>query len=231
MSIDTKIGKKYDHYKKLTVPYGCYFIVRLDGNCFSNYCRGFKRPFDERFYETMKNCGKYLIENISDIYKLHSHSDEISLYFNRDSKWFNRRVEKICSITAGMLSSRFTELSPLGLAHFDSRVLVTPTKRDVSRYEKDRRLNAFRGCINSTAYWNLREKGLSKKQATKKLLALKSDERQELLFSEFGINVAKLPSWQRVGLFLERQEYLKEGYNPIKKKKEKAVRHEILEIT
>lgn len=36
MSINTYIGRYYDYYKNMIVPHGVMFIVRLDGNCFSD---------------------------------------------------------------------------------------------------------------------------------------------------------------------------------------------------
>ena len=227
MSINTETGRKYDYFKNLKVPEGCYFMVRLDGNCFSTFTERYERPFDEKFYQAMTTGAKQLMTYITDVYKAHFHSDEISLYFDKDSDWFDRRVEKITSITSGILSSVFSHHENVP-AHFDSRVLVTPTQEDIEAYEKDRRLNAFRGCVNSYAYWKLREKGLTKRQATKRLGVLRSKERQELLFTEFDINVTKLPAWQRVGAFLTWEEYEKEGYNPITKEKVKAIRKRIL---
>src|SRR3990167_5155010 len=118
MSINTAIGRKYDFYKNWIVPNGCYFIVRLDGNCFSSFTERFERPFDKRFYEAIKIGVKALMEKIPDIYRVHFHSDEISCYFKKDSEWFNRRVEKIISITSGILSVAFS-MAVKSSAHFD----------------------------------------------------------------------------------------------------------------
>lgn len=231
MSINTPTGRKYDFYKNLIVPQGCYFIVRLDGNCFSSYTDQMERPFDERFYQAVKESVIEMMEYIPSIYKAHFHSDEISLYFHRDSDWFNRRVEKITSITAGLMSSKFSiraVKNGWGEAHFDSRVLITPNKEDVEEYEKDRRLNAFRGCVNSYAYYKVREVSNASK-ATKKLATLTSKQRQEMLFQEFGINIAKVPNWQRIGMFLSWEEFEKEGYNPQTKQKVMAIRKRVVE--
>ena len=225
MGIDTRIGRRYDFFRDLVVPNGCYFVVRLDGNCFSSFTRRYQRPFDEKFYKAMVGGAKYLMRNITDVYRAHFHSDEISLYFDKDSSWFNRRVEKITSISAGMLSSKFSLLVGAE-AHFDSRVLVTPTKEDVGGYERDRRLNAFRGCVNSYSFYKLAEL-VGIRRATEQLKSLSSKQRQEFLFIAFGINIAKVPKWQRVGSFLEWEEVEKEGYNPIKNEKVTAVRRKI----
>lgn len=226
MSINTKIGRKYDFFKELVVPNGCYFMVRLDGNCFSKFTERYERPFDKDFYKAILTGTKYLMRNIADIYKAHFHSDEVSFYFGRDSEWFKRRVEKIISITAGMLSSKFSSVVGEDV-HFDSRVLVTPTKKDVEEYEKDRRLNAFRGCVNSYSFYKLAEI-VGIKLATKVLEYLTSKQRQEFLFITFGINIAKVPRWQRVGEFLEWEQYKKEGFDPIKEQKVWAIRRKLV---
>ena len=201
MSINTETGRKYDFYKNLIVPRGCHFIVRLDGNCFSRFTTRYNRPFDAEFYRAIAKSVKTLMVMVPDIYRVHFHSDEISAYFKKESEWFNRRVEKIISITSGILSSHFS-LAVGADAHFDSRILITPTKDDIEEYEKDRRLNAFRGCVNSYSFYKLVDI-VGEKEATRFLETVDSKNRQEFLFQSFGINVAKLPKWQRVGEFFE----------------------------
>ena len=50
--------------------------------------------------------------------------------------------------------------------------------------------------------------------------------KNEQLFSR-GINQDELPSWQKRGVGLWKEQYEKEGYNPVKQQTEKAVRTEI----
>jgi len=73
----------------------------------------------------------------------------------------------------------------------------------------------------------LREHGFGKREATRMLHGLTSKQKQEFLFQTIGVNVSKLPFWQRVGSFLSWEEYEKEGYDPIKKEKVLAVRRRI----
>ena len=94
MSINTETGRKYDYWKNTKVPNGCCFIVRLDGNCFSRFTEQYKRPFDEDFFKAINSSVRYLMTNITDIYRAHFHSDEISLYFVKDSEWFDQRILK-----------------------------------------------------------------------------------------------------------------------------------------
>lgn len=223
---DTENVCHYEYFQSQVVPYGCNFVVRIDGNRFTKYCSKMERPFDVTFNEWMVKMCQFIMTETSGVVKAHTHSDEASFYFYDNADWFDRRLEKIDSLISGMASSKFTELSG-DVVWFDSRVIVLPTIDDMDIYEQDRRLDAFRGCVNSYSYWKLRKSGLGKRQATKKLHGLSSKQKQELLFQEFGINVAKLPLWQRVGTFLRWEEYEKEGYNPIKKEKVLAIRRRI----
>lgn len=226
MGLDTETVKEFDYFDGMVVPHNCYFVVRLDGNCFSRYTKDFEKPFDKKFHQAMVKTIEEVMRAVPDIYMAHTHSDEVSFYFKKDSDWFKRRVQKINSILAGMVSTNFSKLSPYGEAQFDSRILVLPTKEDVEKYDKDRRLNSFRGCVNSYAFYSLAEK-TSIKEATERLKNLNSNQRQELLFQEFGVNIAKVPKWHRVGTYFECEDYEKEGYNPVTKKKTLAVRRRI----
>jgi tRNA(His) 5'-end guanylyltransferase len=42
----------------------------------------------------------------------------------------------------------------------------------------------------------------------------KSSDRHELLF-KFGINISKVPAWQRKGILVHKEKYSIEGYNPL----------------
>ena len=50
--------------------------------------------------------------------------------------------------------------------------------------------------------------------------------KNELLFSR-GINFDKLPAWQKRGIGIWREQYEKEGFNPITQEAEKAIRNRI----
>jgi len=228
MSINTEIGRRYDYYKNLIVPNGCHFVVRLDGNCFSRFTQRYQRPFDRKFYLAISKSVRYLMENIKDIYMAHFHSDEVSLYFKPDSQWFNRRIEKITSITAGMMSSKFSRIVDAD-AHFDSRVLITPTPKAIEEYTQDRRLNALRGCVGSYSFYKLSDI-IGPRKASKFLDSVNSKDRQEFLLKSFKIDINKVPEWQRLGVFFVWETYEKDGYNPITKKKVKALRKRIKEI-
>jgi len=224
---DTENTKNLEFYQSIKIPSGCNFIVRLDGNRFTKYTTKFEKPFDVKFNRYMEEVAKFLMTEIPNIEKAHFYSDEISLYFGDNSDWFDNRVEKIVSISSAMASAKWRDISG-DLVWFDSRIILTPKKELRDVYEKDRCLDAFRNCINGYSYYSLRNAGETKRTATKKMLNLKSKEKQELLFTTFDINVDKLSKWQKRGTFLTWEEYTKIGYNPIKKTKEEAIRRRII---
>ncbi len=50
--------------------------------------------------------------------------------------------------------------------------------------------------------------------------------KNELLFSR-GINFDQLPAWQKRGVGIWKEQYQKEGFNPVTQNKEMAVRNRL----
>lgn len=80
-----------------------------------SFTRGFKRPFDDIFIESMQETAKYLCENVQGTIISYQQSDEISLllidYKNLNSQaFFDYEVQKVCSITASMATMIFNKL-------------------------------------------------------------------------------------------------------------------------
>jgi tRNA(His) 5'-end guanylyltransferase len=220
--------EQYEYFKGNTVPSDISFAVRLDGSNFSKVTEEYKKPFDENFGNVMSRIAQELLERFSEAFEVTTHSDEISLYFKAETELFGRRHEKIVSEISG-IASCLMGLDIGRLAHFDARIILLPTEGIIEKYRKDRWLDAFRGCVNSVSYWGLRNtKGLNKRNATQKLKGLNSKEKQELIYQELGVNVSKLPTWQKQGLRFIREEYTKEGYNPLKERTEVATRKRII---
>ena len=85
-----------------------------------SFTKGFQRPFDNIFMESIQETAKYLCENIENVKFSYQQSDEISLlltdYDNINTQaWFNKNLQKMCSIAASMATLAFNRA-------FDSRV-------------------------------------------------------------------------------------------------------------
>lgn len=89
-------------------------IVRLDMRSGHSYTKGFARPFDNVFMESMQETAKYLCENIQNTKIAYTQSDEITLVLIDYEKletdvFFDYRVDKLCSIIASMATMAFNK--------------------------------------------------------------------------------------------------------------------------
>ncbi len=189
-------------------------IVRIDGRNFRNTLSrmGFEKPYDERFTSA-------IVESIEHFFKksglgpvlAYTFSDEISFLFRDDA--FEGRIEKIDSIVPSYISSAFTmALDPEEPVSFDSRII--PIHEDyVREYLIWRQDEAWRNCVNSYAYYTLLSGGMEEKEAASQLKNKRSSDLHELLF-ERGINIAKVPAWERRGIMVLKKNIEIEGFDP-----------------
>ena len=111
-------------------------IIRLDGRAFHSWTKKSHcvRPFDEALMKLMAETTRFLCESISGCVFGYTQSDEISLLLRDDQNndtapWFDKRVQKIVSISAAMATFFFNDNNPYEKkfpAYFDSRVFVLP---------------------------------------------------------------------------------------------------------
>ena len=208
------IQTKSEVFSQLQIPLDTPFFVRLNGRCFQAVSEKLKteKPFDKKFAKCLVKSGKAIFqENLSPAL-IYVASDEANVLFAYGAP-FNRRVEKINSVLAGIVSSAFSLNAlklfdkPLTVA-FDSRIIILPQEKSVE-YLTWRQLDAWRNHNNAYAYWLLRKLGHKPKEAAKKLKGLKTEELHQLLF-QHGVNLAKTPAWQRRGILIHRHPYRKQ---------------------
>lgn len=194
-------------------------IIRLDGKAFHTFTRGFNKPFDEAMCNAMQETMKYLCGNIQGCVLGYTQSDEITLVLIDYQKlttdaWFDYEVQKICSVAASMATFIFNrqfqvqvnelswkgELADENLAKsyiraiksgavFDARCFNIP-KEEVTNCILWRQQDATRNSIQSVgqAYFS-----------HKQLEGLNTNQIQELLFQEKGINWNDYPTKFRRG--------------------------------
>ena len=208
-------------YSGLRVPPNAHLVLRVDGRAFTNLTRrlGMEKPYDRRFAEAMAETAVRLIRDSGlGVTLVYGFSDELNLLIPRDRIPFSGRVEKLTSVSAscaasylqGALRERFGERVFAETISFDSRCVVL-TEEDVVRYFKWRQDEAWRNHLNSYAYWALRRKGLSPREAAERLRGMKAHDVHELLFREFGINLGRTPVWQRRGFLAYRVRVREDG--------------------
>ncbi|MBR2562199.1 MAG: guanylyltransferase [Eubacterium sp.] len=222
--LDKKMRVYEQSLDQVIVP-GMFMAARIDGRSFTRLTKEvckFEAPFDERFRDLMVDTVKALMDCGFRILYGYTESDEISLLFDPEENTFGRKVRKYNSILAGVASSAFSlELGQPAV--FDCRVIPLPNTELVQDYFLWRQEDANRNALNSWCYWTLRKVGKSVAEATTAVSGKSVAYKNELLF-ERGINYDKLPSWQKRGTGVWWDTIEKTGYNPVKKREEKAVR-------
>jgi tRNA(His) 5'-end guanylyltransferase len=107
-----------DNYESITnykLPKRTFTIIRLDGKSFSKFCKRFKKPFDDDFVRMMNETAKYVAENAQGCKIAFVQSDEITLILTdfdelTTKAWYDGRIQKICSISASLATSKFLQL-------------------------------------------------------------------------------------------------------------------------
>lgn len=174
-------------------------IIRVDGKAFHTLTRGLDKPFDENFSNAMLNVARDLCDEVQGVKLAYWQSDEISLIlvdYDRltSQAWFDKNIQKMVSVSASIATASFNnwfqhpgECNTRAL--FDSRIFTLP-KEEVCNYFLWRQQDAVRNSINSLGQAHF---------SPKQLHGLNTDQVQELLFKEKGINWNDCPIWQKRG--------------------------------
>ena len=202
-----RMKQNYENRTRYYLPRRTYTMIRLDGKSFHSYTKGCDRPFDNRLMWTMDMTAKALCEQIQGAKIAFVQSDEISILLtdfedNQTEAWFDGNIQKICSISASVATAAFNkyavnkmETYSNGLsggvvwyndtlankppAMFDSRVFTIPDRKEVCNYFIWRQKDSTRNSVSMAAQAEFPHKELQRKS---------SDQMQEMLFQERGIN-------------------------------------------
>ncbi len=223
-SFDTRM-RALECFHHLRLLPATWVVVRVDGRAFTHFTASrFQKPFDAALHDLMVRTARILLEELQGCYA-YTASDEISVLLTRDWALFDRKLEKVVSISAAIASATFTHLCGVP-AHFDSRVWLGAEDVLVIDYFRWRQAEATRCALHSWCYWTLRRAGKSATEATAALAGTSVAEQNALLF-QHGINFNDLPAWQRRGTGLYWEHYTKEGYDPIQQRPVLATRRRL----
>lgn len=129
--------KACEQFKDIQVPNNSYIILRIDGNNFSKLTENFEKPFDDVFAYGMRMITEHLVRRFDAIFGM-THSDEISLLLSKNYNGYNRRVEKLASLSASIAAAVASrqQIFADSMPAFDSRVWCSPLLEDVFEYFK-----------------------------------------------------------------------------------------------
>ena len=210
-------NSKFEYVKKFEkidscLP-NCWIVVRIDGHNFHNFSskHGYNKPNDVASLELMSHCAQEVMKEFRDIVISYGQSDEYSFVFKRRTTQFSRRKSKLITNIVSLFSSSFvfhwkTYFPDKQLEYppsFDGRAVVYPAIENIRDYLSWRQADCHINNLYNTCFWCLvLQGGLTNKQAEGRLKDTLSGEKNEILFSEFGINYNNEPELFRKGTVL-----------------------------
>ncbi|PSN54771.1 putative tRNA(His) guanylyltransferase [Blattella germanica] len=194
----------------------CWIVVRVDGRGFSRFAdiHGYIKPNDVRGLNLMTRSATCVMEEFRDVICAFGQSDEYSFIFRKDTNLHNRRASKLVTLVNSLFSSSFVYhwtsfFGPVRLQYppvFDARVILYPTDKNIRDYISWRQADVHVNNLYNTTFWGLvLKKGLSHTQAEERLRGTLASDKNELLFSEFGLNYNNEPPMFRKGTILVRK--------------------------
>ena len=206
----------YERRTRLLLPRRTYTLIRVDGKAFHSYTRGCRRPYDHELMEDMDAAALALCENITGAQLAFVQSDEISVLLTdfaatQTEAWFDGSVQKLASISASIATAHFNQARlrrsaqvetkiETTLAYFDSRTFTIPDPVEVENYFHWRQQDTARNSISMTAQAHFPHTALQGKS---------SNEMQEMLWQEKGINWNDMPGGFKRGRCIVRNSVTK----------------------
>ncbi|KAJ6686939.1 hypothetical protein OIU79_016644 [Salix purpurea] len=183
-------NSKYEYVKSFEVEDEIMFpnliVVRVGGRHFQRFSEAheFEKPNDEKALKLMSLCATSVLQEYPDIVFSFGFSDEYSFVFKQTTKFYQRRASKVVSII---------------VSFFTSVPIVCASLEVLQEYLAWRQQHCHITNQHNTCLWELVKSGKTEKEALDILKGTQKQERNELLFQQFGINYRTLPQMFRQG--------------------------------
>ncbi|KAL8971036.1 MAG: hypothetical protein Q9183_001247, partial [Haloplaca sp. 2 TL-2023] len=178
-----------------------YLVVRIDGRGFHHLSSkyNFEKPNDVRALDLMNASAVAVMKEIPDLVMAYGISDEFS-------KILTTIVATFTSYYVHLWPSYFPSepLSP-PMPSFDGRVVMYPSKHNLRHYMSWRQVDCHINNLYNTTFWALVQKGhMGTTEAEEMLKGTLAADKNEILFSKFGINYNNEPEQFRKGSVIFR---------------------------
>jgi len=213
----------YEYVKLFEVddrlPLCTWTVIRIDGHDFYHFTRAhsFEHPNDIRALRLMNDCAAAVMSEWPDIVISYGVSDEYSFVLHPNSSAYDRRRSKLISLVVSRFTAEYSRRWPQHfdniplriLPTFDARTVSYPTDKHIKDYLRWRQVDCHINNLYNTTYWALRQQAnITAEQAHAALDKTNSAQKNEMLFSQFGINYNNQPAMYRKGSILIRNNYL-----------------------
>ncbi|KNC46032.1 histidine tRNA 5'-guanylyltransferase [Thecamonas trahens ATCC 50062] len=187
-----------------------WVVIRVDGRGFSGFVarHEYAKPVDTRGAAVMDAAAKAVMEDMGDLVLAYGHSDEFSFVLPPSSNVYKRRASKLVSTVVSLFTGAFIAAWPaafgpdvplMEMPVFDGRTVVLPTRAVLRDYLSWRQVDCHINNLFNTGFWALVGDGDDPAVANKLLCDANSAQKNEILFSRFGINYNNEPELNRKG--------------------------------
>jgi len=187
-----------------------WIVVRIDGKGFHKFSddHEFAKPNDVPALNLMNKCARAVMDDFNEIILSYGQSDEYSFIFRKDAAIYSRRGPKLITNIASLFASSYVFNWPAFFPNktlkyppcFDGRAILYPSEKNIRDYLSWRQADCHINNLYNTVFWTLVQKGeLSPALAQERLKGTLSGDKNEILFSQFGINYNKEPEQLRKG--------------------------------
>jgi tRNA(His) guanylyltransferase len=213
---------KYEYTRKFEAPVSllpeAWIVIRIDGHAFHKFTQTlqFHKPNDERGLALMNEAAKGVMQQYEDILFAYGQSDEYSLVFKKCTSLWGRRECKLISNIVSLFTAhyvlgwkRFFDQDLVLVPSFDARAVLYPNDKTLRDYISWRQVDCHINNLYNTCFWALLQdskRNLSENQVQNILKDTDSAAKNELLFSDYGINYAKIDPIFRKGSFLYKEQ-------------------------
>lgn len=187
-----------------------WIVVRIDGKGFHKFSddHEFEKPNDIRALNLMNKCARAVMDDFNEIILSYGQSDEYSFVFRKDAQIYSRRGSKLITNISSLFASSyvfhwpnfFPDKALKNPPCFDGRAVLYPSEKNMRDYLSWRQADCHINNLYNTVFWTLVLKGnLTPKAAQEKLKGTLSGDKNEILFSQFGINYNLEPDQLKKG--------------------------------
>ncbi|OQO11925.1 hypothetical protein B0A48_03652 [Cryoendolithus antarcticus] len=193
-----------------------WIVIRLDGRGFSKLTTkySFTKPNDVRGLALLNAAALHIVKAFPDVVIAYGQSDEYSFILHEGTSLFDRRASKLATTFAATFTAEYCMLwseyfldQPLTRPwpSFDGRCVAYPKRRILRDYLAWRQADCHVNNLYNTTFWNLVQRGgMTQTDAEDSLKGSLSSDKNEILFSRFGINYNNEPEICRKGTVLYR---------------------------
>lgn len=177
-----------------------WIVVRIDGRGFSKFTKkhDFAKPNDRRAIDLMNAAATEVMRQLVDVVIAYGQSDEYSFVFHESTTLFERRAYKLATTVATTFSVEYAlqwptyfpdQLLTRPYPTFDGRCVLYPKRSILRDYLSWRQADCHINNLYNTTFWAMvLQGGQSATEAELELKGTLAADKNEILFSRFGIN-------------------------------------------